>query len=79
MRDAEKVQPMPTKGGVNVLEEVIADLRGRDRIGTEKYGATLQTNNGRDALLDAFQEALDLVMYLKQAILEREAGHDPHI
>jgi hypothetical protein len=29
-------------------------------------------NNGRDALLDAYEEALDLACYLKQAILERD-------
>jgi hypothetical protein len=29
------------------------------------------TNNGRDSLMDAYQEALDLVMYLRQAIEER--------
>lgn len=28
-------------------------------------------HNGRDALVDAYQEALDLTMYLRQAIEER--------
>ena len=28
--------------------------------------------NGRDALLDAYEEAIDLCMYLKQAIVERD-------
>jgi len=28
--------------------------------------------NGRDALKDAYEEALDLAMYLKQAMIERD-------
>jgi hypothetical protein len=36
-----------------------------------KYGKTLQTFNGRDALTDAYQESLDLCMYLRQMIEER--------
>ena len=37
----------------------------------KKYGIMLQTDNGREALWDAYQEALDLAMYLRQAILEK--------
>ena len=32
----------------------------------------VQPFNGRDALVDAFQEALDLCVYLRQAIYERD-------
>jgi hypothetical protein len=32
----------------------------------------LQPHNGRDCLMDAYQEALDLAMYLRQAIFERD-------
>ena len=39
-----------------------------------RYGTALQPHNGRDALLDAYEEALDLAMYLKQAIVERDGG-----
>lgn len=51
----------------------IADMRERDRIGTAKYGTPLMTHNGRDALVDGYQEALDLAVYLKQRLLERPA------
>ncbi len=51
---------------------VISDMHERDRIGTEKYGTPLQAHNGRDALVDAYQEALDLVVYLRQEIEERK-------
>ncbi len=67
-------QPMPSPGRVSVTRAVMADLAARERQGIAKYGTTLQTHNGRDALVDAYQEALDLAQYLKQAILEREAS-----
>lgn len=56
-----------------VWDAVIEDMKARDAFGRAKYGTPLQVGNGRDALVDAYQEALDLVVYLKQAILEREA------
>ncbi len=59
-----------------VWELVIADMEERNRIGTEKYGTPLQAHNGRDALVDAYQEGLDLVVYLRQEIEERM---DPEI
>lgn len=36
-----------------------------------KYGTPLQANNGRNPLIDAYQEALDLCVYLRQEIEER--------
>jgi len=69
--DASIPEPMPVAGSADVLPMVIADLKGRDAVGRIKYGTTLQAGNGRDSLMDAYQEALDLVMYLRQAIMER--------
>lgn len=53
---------------------VVSDMQKRDRFGREKYGTPLQAHNGRDALADAYQEALDMAVYLRQAIFERD-GH----
>ena len=64
-------QPSPEIGKLDVLPFVISDLNARAEMGREKYGTTLKTHNGRDALMDAYQKALDLVMYLKQELLER--------
>lgn len=50
---------------------VRADLEERERLGVQRYGTPLYAHNGRDALRDAYEEALDLACYLKQAILER--------
>lgn len=65
-------QPDPVKNAsVPIWELVIADMRERDHVGRERYGTPLQANNGRDALVDAYDEALDLAVYLKQVIVER--------
>ncbi len=65
--------PIPN-GNTSVTALVISDLRQRERTGKQKYGTTLQADNGRDALMDAYQEALDLCQYLRQALEERDAN-----
>lgn len=65
-------QPPPQKNDMPcVWDLVVLDMIDRDRVGQEKYGVRLQPMNGRDPLIDAYQEALDLVVYLRQAIYER--------
>ena len=72
--DVIKDQPPPVaSNGPAVWDLVIADMRARDNVGRERYGTPLQPHNGRDALVDAYQEALDLVVYLRQAIYERDS------
>lgn len=67
-------QPPPKMSdGPAVWDLVIADMRERDSLGASRYGVRSQPHNGRDALVDAYQEALDLVVYLRQAIFERDA------
>lgn len=55
-----------------VWDLVIEDMRKRDTMGKKKYGTRLQPFNGRDPLWDAYQESLDLIVYLRQAIYEKE-------
>lgn len=63
-----------TEGGVAIA--AIHDFEARSEEGSKKYGTRLKTFNGRDALMDAYQEAIDLVMYLRQAIAERAQGNE---
>lgn len=65
----ENIQSTRDKATVSL---VIADMRERDRVGRERYGMPLQPHNGRDALVDAYQEALDLCAYIRQASEEGE-------
>lgn len=67
-------QPMPTpNASPSVQGMVIDDLMVRLKVGIQRYGTPLQPHNGRDALRDAYEEALDLACYLRQAIAERDA------
>lgn len=68
--DAAARQPLPKGTGPEIAPLVVADLQARVSAGEKKYGERLRAHNGRDALLDAYQEALDLAMYLRQAIYE---------
>ena len=66
------MQPTPKPNNTQPIhEQVIEDIRHRAEVGKQNYGTYLQVNNGRDSLLDAYEEAQDLALYLKQAILER--------
>lgn len=55
----------------SIWDLVIEDMRARDHLGRSRYTTPLQAHNGRDALMDAYQEALDLAVYLRQALEER--------
>ena len=66
-------QPAPLDSNAPMLWElVIEDMRSRDDFGRDKYGKRLRAKNGRDALVDAYQEALDQAVYLRQMIWERD-------
>lgn len=79
---AAKVQPMPTGDGIDVAQEAADDLRAmglpeiaedieaRIRLGERKYGTRLKSHNGRDAMLDLYQEVLDGINYSKQLVIE---------
>jgi hypothetical protein len=70
---AAQHQVMPTPNGNPAIQDlVVADIEARKQVGLERYGTYLQAHNGRDALLDAYQEALDLAIYLRQALAERD-------
>jgi len=67
--DAQQPAPRPTSGRP-IWSLVIDDMCARDQEGRRRYGTPLQAGNGRDALRDAYEEALDLAVYLRQAIEE---------
>lgn len=77
MLDLNAPQPMPQPTtGADIWELVIADMHARNDFGTRKYGMPLRADDGRDHLVDAYQEALDLVVYLRQEI-EARAAQNP--
>lgn len=70
---SELDEPAPTGNGNIVGVELIRDIITRINLGRNRYGTFLKTNNGRNALEDAKQELIDLLMYLKQAEMEKDA------
>jgi len=66
-------QPMPKETNNPPLWDlVIQDMKDRDKFGQEKYHTRLTVENGRDFLLDAYQEILDAAVYLRGLIFERD-------
>lgn len=69
-------QPAPQSNNRKPSWDLVKeDMDERDKIGRERYGTPLQAFNGRDALVDAYQECLDQCVYLRTEIEERHA-HD---
>lgn len=56
--------------GVHVLAATQKDMQDRDAVGFKRYNTRLQPYNGRDSLVDAYQEALDLCVYLRTVLYE---------
>jgi hypothetical protein len=67
-------QPRPIPNDRESVQSLVRrDLEVREQVGIQRYGTSLQAFNGRDALRDAYEEALDLACYLRQLIEERDA------
>jgi hypothetical protein len=74
LKQREGDQPLPTPNERAAIQDlVVGDITRRKAVGIQRYGTPLQAFNGRDALRDAYEEALDLAIYLRQVIEEREA------
>lgn len=68
-------QPLPTPNDLPLVADALRGyIEDRKQVGIERYGVALQPHNGRDALRDAFEEAVDLATYLAQVLIERD-GH----
>lgn len=67
-------QPNPIKNNNPIIQELVMDdMKSRLVLGIERYGTGLQAGNGRDMLKDAYEEALDLCVYLRGAMYERDS------
>jgi hypothetical protein len=71
-------QPLPIANDRSDIQSmVIADITARRQVGIQRYGTALQAHNGRDMLRDAYEEALDLAIYLRGVIEERDTAAMP--
>ena len=70
-------QPAPRPGRLpHSVDLVVADLWERKVHGIAKYGVAHQADNGRDHLVDLYQELLDACVYVR-AEIERRRGGSP--
>ena len=69
-RDPERDQPLPEPGTVDIQLYLMRALVARRDHGIRKYGRPLESNNGRVALLDLWEELLDGLLYCTQALTE---------
>jgi hypothetical protein len=66
-------QQLPSRNDHPCIQDmVIADIEARKAVGQKRYGTVLQPFNGRNALRDAYEEAIDLAVYLRQCLYEQE-------
>lgn len=72
VRDPRFDQPAPTPTDEPYVQHlVLDDVRARLEMGIKKYGTGLQASNGRDMLQDAYEEVLDLAIYLRGELEKR--------
>lgn len=60
------------KNPQNLATRFVDDLQARAEMGKKKYGERLRAFNGRNALLDLYQELLDACNYSRQFKEERD-------
>lgn len=71
VRDPETDQQLPVHNDqISCQDLVIADIEARKALGLKKYGTLLQPFNGRSFLQDAYEEVLDLAVYLRGKLEE---------
>lgn len=56
---------------VRVARMIMADLAGRDALGWETYGGPMVHDDGRDWSVQAYQEILDAITYVRADIEKR--------
>jgi len=66
-------QPVPHGQGTAIQALVIEDMKERMEVGLDRYGEYLKKFNGRDALVDIYQELIDGVVYIRQVIEEEKS------
>ena len=72
--------PLPlckTTRGENLFDLVRKDLLEREQHGIRTYGKSISAGDGTDYLREAYEEVLDLALYLKGQIEERRTDGVP--
>lgn len=68
LQRSERLRDLP------VFEALQAEMQARRDVGVARYGQTLHRDDGRPIGVDAFQECLDLLVYMERDRMRLEAG-----
>ncbi len=74
-KQREGDQTLPT-GSTEIADDqslVIADIEARRQVGVERYGQAHVPFNGRNTMLDSYEETLDYLVYQRSLLRLREA------
>lgn len=75
-REGDQALPTKSAHSVCVQDLIIAEMEESKRVGTKRYGSTLNTFNGRRSIQDVAEEVRDLHVYLTQVRAESEAARE---
>jgi hypothetical protein len=75
-RPGDQPLPVPRDDHPGTHREVIQDILARRDLGLNRYGSLLQPFNGRSFALDAYEEVLDLAVYLRGVVDEAAAARE---
>lgn len=59
----------------SVWQEVVKDMYKREEQGFKSYNKYVTLNDGRDSLLDLYEELLDACVYIKKLMMEKNNGN----
>lgn len=68
LQRSERLRDLP------VFDALRSELEARRDVGVTRYGQTLHRDDGRPLGVDAFQECLDLLVYMERDRMRLEAG-----
>lgn len=74
MKQRDGDQPLPVPNDLPYIQDLVeVDMAARRELGSRRYGQPgLQAHNGRDMMRDAYEECLDLVVYIRGVLYERD-------
>lgn len=80
VRDPDRDQTAPVhNNNASCHDLVIADMEERKEFGLRKYNTHLQAFNGRSFTQDAYEEVLDLAVYLRGKLEEEKTSKHPEL
>lgn len=71
-------QPLPTadEARESDYEQLVRDIRSREALGVQRYGQSHRGFNGRNTVMDAYEETIDQALYLRSLLTMADASRE---